>query len=171
MKKIYSIKERTISILIILVLSVITIYLLANYLNNVFCLCLCMTCITFSVLAFAKLTSMSSQIIIENNHIKFFHFPLGATNKFYDKKRSLILWNNEMYISEIEEIELIKLTTNEQKIYLGYKYLFNKFLKFSFKYGHSKYVYVGHYSNPQIQKIIKTINTLKETQTYTTVHY
>ena len=58
----------------------------------------------------------------------------------------------------MEKIELIKLTKEEQKVYMGYKHLFNIFLKFNLKCGTPKYVYVGNYANYQIKKILSLLN-------------
>lgn len=155
MKKIYSIIERVVCILTILLLSVISIILFVNYNRETIFIIIAYTCIVFIVLALLKLFSIPSHLIISNNRIKVFDFPLFATNKFYDKKRSLILWNSEIDIGEVEKIELIKLTKEEQKIYIGYSHLCNKYLKIDLKYGKHKYIYVGNYSNSQIKKIIE----------------
>jgi len=81
----------------------------------------------------------------------------GFSNEFYVKKRSLILNNNEINIDEVEKIEIITLTREEQLKYIGYKHLSRKYLKLNLKYGNQKYVYVGNYSKYQINKIIKLI--------------
>lgn len=52
-----------------------------------------------------------------------------------------------IYPSEIESIEIVKLSNEEKRKYTSAKFLFNKYLKINFKYGHCKYVYVSHYSN------------------------
>lgn len=90
--------------------------------------------------------------------MKVFDFPLLATNKFYVKKRSLILYNSEINIYDIEKIEIITLTKEEQLKYIGYKHLLRKYLKLNLKYGNPKYVYVGIYSKYQINKIIEILN-------------
>lgn len=74
------------------------------------------------------------------------------------KKRSLILYNSEINIDDVEKGEKITLTKEEQSKYIGYKHIFKKYLKFHLKYGNPKYVYVGNYSNYQINKIIKLIS-------------
>ena len=154
MKKIYSLLERSICIFAILLLSIIAIILFVKFNSNIILVIMAYICIIFIVVAVLKLLSFSSYIIISNSMVKVFDFPLFATNKFYDKKRSLILYNNEIDINEVEKIELIKLTKEEQKKYIGYNHLFKKCLKFNLKYGNPKYVYVGNYSNYQIKKII-----------------
>lgn len=165
MKKIYSIRERLIYTLSMVLLGLLSLVLLINFGENAGIVIIALICVLFAVICYCKLTSISSHIIIENNRITFFHYPLLATNEFFVKKSSLILWNNVIHMDEVDKIELIELTKNEQKIYVGYKHFFNKFLRFNLKYGHSKYVYVGHYSNRQIRIIIKTLNDHKKTQT------
>ena len=68
----------------------------------------------------------------------------------------MILYNNEIEINDIEDIQLITLTREEQNKYIGYKHLSKKYLKFTLKYGNPKFVYVGIYSKQQIKQIIKT---------------
>ena len=64
-------------------------------------------------------------------------------------------WN--IYPSEIESIEVVKLSKEEKRKYTSARFLFSKYLKVNFKYGHCKYVYVSHYSNSQIRKIKKML--------------
>ncbi len=154
MKKIYSILERSVCIFAILLLSVISIILFVNYNSKIIFVIIAYTCVVFIVLALLKLFSFPSHVIISNSRVKVFDFPLLATNKFYVKKRSLILWNSEVDIKDIEKIEVVKLTKEEQINYIGYNHLFKKYLKFNLKYGNPKYVYLGNYSKNQIAKII-----------------
>ena len=158
MKKIYAILERVICIFAVLLLSTIAIILFVKFNSKIILVVMAYICVALIVLALLKLFSFSSHIIINKDMVKVFEFPLFATNRFYDKTGSLILYNNEININQIVKIELIKLTKEEQKNYTGYKHLFNKFLKFNLKYGNSKYVYVGNYSNHQIKKIISLLN-------------
>ena len=65
-----------------------------------------------------------------------------------------------IYPSEIESIEVVRLSKEEKRKYTSAKFLFSKYLKINLKYGHCKYVYVSHYSNSQIRKI-KTMLTKK----------
>ena len=160
MKKIYSILERLVGIFTIFLLSIIAIILFANYNSKIVFVIIAYTCIVFIVLVFLKLFSFPSHIVISNSRVKVFDFPLLATNKFYVEKRSLILWNNEIARNEIEKIELIKLTKEDEKKYIGYNHMFNKYLRFELKYGNFKYAYVGNYSKNQIAKII---NIIKQT--------
>lgn len=62
-----------------------------------------------------------------------------------------------IYPSEIESIEIVKLSNEEKRKYTSAKFLFSKYLKINLKYGHCKYVYVSHYSNSQIRKIKKML--------------
>jgi hypothetical protein len=64
-------------------------------------------------------------------------------------------WN--IYPSEIESIEVVKLSKEEKRRYTSARFLFSKYLKVNMKFGHCKYVYVSHYSNHQIKKIIKML--------------
>ena len=63
-----------------------------------------------------------------------------------------------IYPSEIESIEVVRLSKEEKRKYTSAKFLFSKYLKINFKYGHCKYVYVSHYSNSQIKKIIHLLS-------------
>ena len=62
-----------------------------------------------------------------------------------------------IYPSEIESIDIVKLSCEEKKKYTSARFVFNKYLKINLKFGHCKYVYVSHYSNWQIKQIIKML--------------
>lgn len=66
-------------------------------------------------------------------------------------------YNSEININDVEKIEIITLTKEEQNKYIGYKHILKKYLKINLKYGNPKYVYVGNYSKYQINKIIKLV--------------
>lgn len=155
MKKIYSIFERLVCIFLILLLSLISVILLLKYNSEIILIVIAYICIVLIIAALLKLIYLPSHIVIGNNTVKVFDFPLLATNKFYVKKRSLILYNSEININDVEKIEIITLTKEEQNKYIGYKHILKKYLKFHLKYGNPKYVYVGNYSKYQINKIIK----------------
>lgn len=155
MKKIYSIFERLVCIFSILLLSLIAVILFLKYNSEIVLVITAYICIVFIIVALLKLFSFPSHIIIKDNNVKVFDFPLLATNKFYIKKRSMILYNSEININDVEKIEIITLTKEEQNNYIGYKHIIGKYLKFHLKYGNPKYVYVGNYSNYQIKKIIE----------------
>ena len=68
-----------------------------------------------------------------------------------------VRWNTNMFLSEIKDVEVVKLTEEEKAEKVFYKHWFNKYLKVDFYYGNPKYVYVGNYSSFQIKKIIKLL--------------
>ena len=159
MGKVYSIKERIIYTLLIVVLGVFQLKLLLNYSDNITIVIIAYTCVVFIVLALLKLFSFPYHIIVRNNRMKVYDFPLLATNKFYDKKRSLILWNSEIDINEVKGVELVKLTKEQKKKYIGYNHLFDRYIKVSLNNSNNvKYIYVSLYSKSQINKIIKLLN-------------
>ncbi|MBP3301334.1 MAG: hypothetical protein J6M34_07530 [Clostridia bacterium] len=75
-------------------------------------------------------------------------------------------YNWEIFPSEIEKVSLVKLSKEEKKKYTSSKFLFSKYLKIELRYGAVKYVYVSHYTNFQIKKIIRllTSNLYKNTK-------
>ncbi len=157
MKKIYSIFERLVCISLILLLSLIAVILFSKYNSEIIFVVIAYVCVVLIIIALLILFTFPSHIVIRDNMVKVFDFPLFATNKFYVKKGSLILYNSEINIDDVEKVEKITLTKEEQSKYIGYKHIFKKYLKFHLKYGNPKYVYVGNYSNYQIKKIIKLI--------------
>lgn len=99
-------------------------------------------------------TLMFRYCVINNNSVHFHYFTFkkswkNATNNID------IRWNQDVVISEIKDIEIVKLTEEEKQTKVYYKHWFNKYLKINLKYGNLKYVYVGNYSDYQIMKIIK----------------
>lgn len=159
MKKIYSIKERIIYTLIASNLGLLQLMLLINFIDNIKIVILAYICLFIVVLALIKLFSIPYHIIIENNRMKVYDFPLFATNKFYKKKRSLILWNSEINIDEVKCVELVKLTKEQKEKYIGYNHLFDRYIKVSLNNANSdKYIYVSIYSKTQIKKIMKLLN-------------
>ena len=86
MKRIYSIKERIIYTLSIVVLGVLSLTFMMNFSENTVMIILAYIGITFIVLALAKLFSFPYHIVVNNNRMQVFDFPLLATNKFYIKK-------------------------------------------------------------------------------------
>ena len=159
MKKIYSIKERIIYTLIASVLGLLQLMLLINFINNIKIVILAYICLFIVVLALIKLFSIPYHIVIDNNIMKVYDFPLFATNKFYKKKRSLILWNSEINIDEVKAVELVKLTKKQKMKYIGYIHLSDRYIKISLNNSNSdKYIYVSIYSKTQIKKIINLLN-------------
>ncbi len=94
--------------------------------------------------------------IINNNSVRFHYFPF---TKSREKAFNNIdfKWNQNVFISEIKDIEVVKLTEEEQQTKVYYKHWFNKYLKINLNNGNYKYVYVGNYSHKQTTKIIKTL--------------
>lgn len=86
MKKIYSIFERLVCIFSILLLSLIAVILFVKYNSEIILVVIAYICIVLIIVALLKLFSFSSHIIIRDNNVKVFDFPLLATNKFYVKK-------------------------------------------------------------------------------------
>ena len=116
-------------------------------------------CIVLAIATLLKLFAIPYHIIISNNRVKVFDFPLLATNKFYHKKRSLILWNGEIDICEVEKAELVQLTKDEKIKWVGYNHLFDEYMKVTLKNSKSfKYIYVSMYSSSQIEKLISIFN-------------
>lgn len=68
-----------------------------------------------------------------------------------------------IYPSEIESIDIVRLSNEEKKKHTSARFIFSKYLKINLKYGHCKYVYVSHYSNRQIKKIIQILTQNKST--------
>lgn len=62
-----------------------------------------------------------------------------------------------IYPSEVESVEVVKLTKEEKRRHTSAKFLFSKYLKVNLRFGHCKYIYVSHYSNYQIKKIIQLL--------------
>lgn len=159
MKKIYSIKERIIYTLIASVLGLLQLMLLINFINNIKIVILAYICLFIVVLALIKLFSIPYHIVIDNNRMKVYDFPLFATNKFYKKKRGLILWNSEINIDEVKTVELVKLTKKQKMKYIGYIHFSDRYIKISLNNSNSdKYIYVSIYSKTQIKKIINLLN-------------
>ena len=94
---------------------------------------------------------------IENDFVfftYFFHLNIKKATDNIDCK-----WNQMLCISEVKDVEIVKLTEEEKKVKVFYRHWFNKYLKINMKYGNPKYVYVGNYANFQIKKIIKILQS------------
>ena len=90
------------------------------------------------------------------SNIYFHYFPFTTTWKKAANNID-IRWNQHILASEVTDVEIVKLTEEEKQTKVYYKHWFNKYLKISLKYGKLKYVYIGNYSNIQIQKIINIL--------------
>ena len=99
-------------------------------------------------------TLLFGYCIFEYDTIHFYYFPWGKTWKQAVNNIDC-RWNQDVLISEIKDIEIVKLTEEEKQTKVYYKHWFNKYLKINMKYGSPKYVYVGNYSHWQIKKMIK----------------
>lgn len=99
--------------------------------------------------------------VINNDSINFHYFPFTTSwNKATNNID--IIWNQDVLIHEIKDIEIVKLTEEEKQTKVYYKHWFNKYLKINSKYGNPpKYVYVGNYTNYQIKRIIKYAKSKK----------
>ena len=75
----------------------------------------------------------------------------------HDTNSKDLLSNWVIYPSEIEKVTVVKLSKEEKRRYTSAKFLFSKYLKIEMKFGHTKYVYVSHYSDRQIREIIKLL--------------
>ncbi|MCH5172521.1 MAG: hypothetical protein J1F31_06820 [Erysipelotrichales bacterium] len=95
--------------------------------------------------------------LVENNTIHFHYFPFTTSWKKASNNID-IKWNQNIFISEIKDVEIVKLTDEEKQSKIFYKHWFNKYLKINLKNDNSsKYIYVGNYSKFQIKKIIKIL--------------
>ena len=99
-------------------------------------------------------TTMMFRYCVFNNDSIYFHYFTFAATWEQAAKNIDICWNQDVFISEIKDIEIVRLTEEEKQTKVYYKHWFKKYLKINLKYGNPKYVYVGNYSNYQIRKII-----------------
>ena len=115
--------------------------------------------VTFAVSFMLSIAGVSlfRYCIFNNNTIYFHYFPFTTS---WEKAANNIdaRWNQNVFISEVESVSIVKLSKEELNTKVFYKHWFNKYLKINLKYGNPKYVYVGNYSNCQIKKIIKHLN-------------
>lgn len=96
-------------------------------------------------------------LVVNNETVYFHYFPFAKSWKKAANNID-IRWNQNIIISEIKNIEIIKLTREEKQTKVFYSHWFNKYLKINLKHGNSKYVYIGNYSGFQIKRIIKILN-------------
>ena len=67
-------------------------------------------CLIVSIFLFPNFILIDNDIItVENN-------PILTINKTLEGRKSLILWNNTIYIEEIENIEIVSLCKKDKKI-------------------------------------------------------
>ena len=82
-------------------------------------------------------TMMLRYCVINNNSAHFHYFTFtkswkNATNNID------IRWNQDVVISEIKDIEIVKLTEEEKQSKVYYKHRFNKYLKINLQYSFAK---------------------------------
>ena len=99
-------------------------------------------------------TMLFRYCVIYNDSIHFHNFTFAETWKNAANNID-IRWNQDVFISEIENVEIVKLTEEEQQTKVYYRHWFNKYLRIDLKHGGSKYVYVGNYAVYQIKRIIE----------------
>ena len=159
MKKMYAVKERLLYIIVVVLLSVALVMLIVNFYDNIIAVILAYIDIVFIVLALLKLFTFCCHILVVDDRIKIYDFPLLATNKYYDQKRGLILWNGEINIGEVKNAELVELFKDDKIKYTGYAHQGNRYIKVILNNScHSKYIYVSCYSNSQIRKLLDVLN-------------
>ena len=163
MKKIHSIKIIILCLGIMIFCLLIALRLFINYNTNGF-----MTFIAFIILIFAmaslvKIFGLPDYIELTKEKLIILNHPLFATNKFYEQKRNLISWNNEINLDEVEKIEVIKLSKKDKLKYIGYNHLFSKYIKIYIRNSNAnKYIYISIYTNKQINKIIECLKKEKQ---------
>jgi hypothetical protein len=95
-----------------------------------------------------------------NNDAIHFQYCIIMTNwEKLDMSNIDLCWNQDMFISEIANVEIVELTEEEKQTKVYFKHRGNKYFKVNLIHGKSKYVYVGNYSNRQIKKIVKYAKT------------
>jgi len=72
-------------------------------------------------------------------------------------------WNFNMYLSEIQSVEIVELTPEEKAKYTSIPIRFNKFFKIGLPFGKYKYIYANPFSRRQQQEIIQTLLSQKST--------
>lgn len=159
MKKIHSIKIIILCLGIMIICLLIAFHLFINYNTNGFITFIAFVILTFAIAALVKIFGLPDYIELAKDKVKILNNPLFATNKFYVQKRNLISWNNEIDLKEVEKIEIIKLSKNDKKKYIGYNHLFSKYIKVYIKNSNAnKYVYISIYTKKQIMNLLKYFN-------------
>ena len=111
-------------------------------------------CSVFSIAG----TMLFRYCIFENNSAHFHYFPF--TTSWEDATTNIdIRWNQNVFLSEVVNVKIVTLTSEELKTKVFYNHWFNKYLKIDLISGESKCVYVGNYSTLQVRKIIKLLKS------------
>lgn len=162
MRKVHSIKTIMLNLCVSIFFALLSIFLLINYCSNNIIILLSMIFIAIAVCLIIVIFELPNYIEISQNNIRVCNFPFLATNRFYNKKRSLIIWNNEIDLSEVETVKIVQLKKIEKIKYVGYNHLFSKYLKIFIKNNNTqKYVYISIYTKKQINEIIRCFNIEK----------
>ena len=112
--------------------------------------------------AFAIVIPLCGRILLRDftitngENARFYYFPFAFS---WAKAANNIdvNWNQEIILSEVEAVEVVRLSREEKRVKVYYKHLRNKYLKIHLKYGKTKYVYVGNYFGRQIGKICELL--------------
>jgi hypothetical protein len=86
--------------------------------------------------------------------INYNAIPWGDKNK-----DNIDRWNWEVRISEIKIVEVVYLTKEEKYKFTSGKFFFNKFLSITLNNDKKKYFYISLFSNKQIKKIVRLLNS------------
>ena len=93
-------------------------------------------------------------ISYNDSEVRVSDCPLLAGNRFYLKKNNLRKRNGRVVISEVEAVEVVRLSKREKLLFVGYNHWFEKYLKIQIKNSASpKYIYVSRYTDAQINRI------------------
>ncbi|MBE6130187.1 MAG: hypothetical protein E7183_00490 [Erysipelotrichaceae bacterium] len=159
MKRIYSFKIIILCLCIMIICLLTALHFFINYNTNGFMIFIAYFFLTFAIAMLLKIFGLPDYIELTKDKIKVFNNPLFATNKFYDKKANLILWNNEINLKEVEKIELVKLTKKEKKKYIGFNHLFSRYIRIYIKNSNpNKHIYISIYTKKQIMNLLKFLN-------------
>lgn len=115
---------------------------------------ICAFCIAIPVIVMFSLQKIS--IDLSCDKVELFYLVN------FEKNSKDLHSNWIIYPSEITSVEIVKLSKEEKKKHTSANFLFNKYLKVNLKFGHSKYLYISHYSNYQIKRIIRLLTKKEE---------
>jgi len=68
-------------------------------------------------------------------------------------------WNNNVYMPDVENVEVVVLKKKDRTKLLGSRYVFHKYLKIKVGVDTYKYFYVSMFSKKQITELISIMNT------------
>ena len=113
----------------------------------------------FSACYLACIFCFPNYIKYDGERITVANTPFFATNKFLFGKRGLIEWNCNIFVDEIESVELVLLSHDEKVTYYGFSTVFNEYLKINIKNSNkSKFIYTAIYSRKQYEKLLDAID-------------